>query len=94
MPKVLIYNAATTVFIFLFYGTDFFENRAHVHVGKKGSEKLAKIWLEPEIEVADAGSLTTNQINKILQIIQENKEMLLKQWKNFITGKKVNLIKQ
>lgn len=47
MPKVLLYQVAQTTLIFLFYGTDFYENRAHVHVGKPGCKSLAKIWLEP-----------------------------------------------
>lgn len=34
---------------FLFYNTDFYENRAHVHVGKRGVEHLCKIWLGPEV---------------------------------------------
>lgn len=40
---------------FMFYGTDANENRAHVHVGKKGIHRFAKIWLEPQIELAENG---------------------------------------
>ncbi|WP_262887012.1 hypothetical protein [Spirosoma arboris] len=40
MPKLLIYQA---VWIFTIFGTDIFENRMHVHVGRKGTEKLCKI---------------------------------------------------
>ena len=39
MPKVLIYS----IWIFLFYGRDVNENRAHVHVGKKDTKNLTKI---------------------------------------------------
>ena len=35
MPKVLTYITAYVTWVFLFYGTDVNENRAHVHVGKK-----------------------------------------------------------
>jgi len=40
MPKVLLYITAKTTWIFLFFGTDFNENRAHVHVGKKSTKKI------------------------------------------------------
>lgn len=36
MPKVLLYITAKIIWNFLFYNTDFHENRAHVHVGKRG----------------------------------------------------------
>ncbi|MBO7234067.1 MAG: DUF4160 domain-containing protein [Paludibacteraceae bacterium] len=62
MPKVLLYITSKITWIFLFWNTDFNENRAHVHVGKKGTERLCKIWLEPDIEVADSGDLSTKQI--------------------------------
>lgn len=53
MPKVLLYITAKIIWNFLFYNTDFHENRAHVHVGKRGTEELCKIWLEPNIELAN-----------------------------------------
>ena len=58
MPKILVYITAKITWIFLFWGTDFNENRAHVHVGKKGTEELCKIWLEPEVTIENGGSLT------------------------------------
>ena len=44
MPKVLLYITARITWTFLFFGTDVNENRAHVHVGKRGTEVFAKIW--------------------------------------------------
>ena len=43
MPKVLVYITGKITWIFLFWGTDQNENRAHVHVGKKGTDELCKI---------------------------------------------------
>ena len=43
MPKVLLYITARFTWIFIFFGTDFYENRAHVHVGKRGFDKYCKI---------------------------------------------------
>lgn len=93
MPKVLLYITARITWTFLFFGTDVNENRAHVHVGKRGTEVFAKIWLEPTIEIASYGSLTQAQLKQIISVIEENKDRLLQQWQNFKAGKTVKLIK-
>ncbi len=86
MPKVLLYITAKITWIFLFYGSDVNENRAHVHVGKKGMDKFCKLWLEPTIEVAGAGELTQAQLNEVMEIADEYKAILLKQWTKFQNG--------
>ena len=93
MPKVLIYLVQKIMWIFLFYDTDFYENRAHVHVGKKGSQKLCKIWLEPMVEVDRNGEFTDSQVKEIVQICNDNRERLLQQWEAFKKGEKVRTIK-
>ena len=93
MPKVLLYTTAKILWTFLFFGTDTNENRAHVHVGKKDTKKLAKIWLEPTVQIAKEGDLTDAQLKQLLKIAEENKEMLLKQWQIFKRGGSVKLIK-
>ncbi|MBE6340754.1 MAG: DUF4160 domain-containing protein [Bacteroidales bacterium] len=93
MPKVLLYITAKIVWTFLFWGTDANENRAHVHIGKRGTAKLAKIWLEPTISVADKGSLTDAQIKSVMAIISEYRTELLSQWEAFRNGDKVKMIK-
>ena len=45
MPKILLYITAKVIWNFLFWSTDYHENRAHVHVGKRSTEDLCKIWL-------------------------------------------------
>lgn len=92
MPKVLLYISAKITWIFLFYGTDANENRAHVHVAKKGLNNVCKIWLEPEVELSTPGDLTESQIKQVLKIVQENKSKLLSQWRSFVQGKKVKMI--
>jgi hypothetical protein len=93
MPKVLLYTTAKIVWTFLFYGTDVNENRAHVHVGKKDTQDFAKIWLEPEVELAKEGDLTDAQLKQLLEIAEENKCKLLKQWQVFKNGGNVRIIK-
>ena len=81
MPKVLLYITAKIIWNFLFYNTDFHENRAHVHVGKRGTEELCKIWLEPNIELAKQGDLTDKQVKEVIKIAKRYQTKLLYQWK-------------
>ena len=78
---------------FLFYNTGFHENRAHVHVGKRGVENLCKIWLEPEVELAKQGDLTDAQIKEVLKIACNYRDQLLHQWELFKSGKTIKIIK-
>ena len=93
MPKVLIYCVKKIMWVFLFYDTDFYENRAHVHVGKKGSQDLCKIWLEPEVVVEKKGEFSDTQVQEILTLAQAHKDRLIEQWKLFKAGKQVKIIK-
>ena len=93
MPKVLLYITSKILWIFLFYNTDFQENRAHVHVGKRDTNRLCKIWLEPRIELAAQGDLTTTQVNEVIRIATEYKDILLRQWNAFKKGKVIRMIK-
>ena len=88
MPKVLVYITAKIAWIFLFWGTDQNENRAHVHVGKKGTDELCKIQLEPDVTIEKGGSLTSKQQVLVLQIAVSYRKELLSQWKHFKKVKK------
>ena len=48
MPKILLYITAKIIWNFLFYNTDFHENRAHVHVGKRGMEFYVRFGWNPK----------------------------------------------
>lgn len=93
MPKVLIYIVKKIMWVFLFYNTDFNDNRAHVHVGKKGTAELSKIWLEPTVEVDKKGDLNESQLKEILGLVELYREQLMAQWKLFKEGKQVKTIK-
>jgi len=67
MPKILIFK---DIWIFVIYGADMYENRMHVHVGKKATFKLCKIWLEPIVEISDGGELSQKQQNEVLEIVK------------------------
>lgn len=79
MPKVLIYIVKKIMWVFLFYNTDFNENRAHVHVGKKGTAELCKIWLEPTVAMDKKGDLNESQLKEILSLVELYREQLMAQ---------------
>lgn len=93
MPKVLLYITAKLFWIFLFYNKDFNENRAHVHVGKRDTQNLCKIWLEPNVEIGKQGDLTDAQAKEVLALAETYKDKLLAQWTNFKEGKAIRIIK-
>lgn len=93
MPKILVYITAKVIWLFLFWNTDYNENRAHVHVGKKGTERLCKLWLEPEVAVASKGDLTDSQVAEVLAIAMQYQKILCAQWRLFKQGKTVRMIK-
>ena len=93
MPKILLFITAKITWIFLFFGTDIYEKRPHVHVGKKSMEEYCKIWLEPEISVAKSGMLTTSELNEVLKITKEYHSQLIKQWQKFADGETIKIIK-
>ncbi len=90
MPKILVYK---DIWIFIFYVTDIYENKKHVHVGKKDTFDLCKIWIDQEVEIAKPGELSTKQQNEVLAIAKQYQMDLLKQWDKFIAGEKLQIIK-
>lgn len=79
-PKVLVDGAL----IFWFHSHDARnKNRASVHVGKSSQDDVndAKIWLEPEVEIARLGrTLRQHEINSALNVIRTHHSYLLEQW--------------
>ena len=65
----------------------------HIHVGKKATFKLCKIWLEPEIEISDAGELIQKQQNEVIDIVKLYRKELIQQWNDFKLGKNIKIIK-
>ncbi len=87
---MLIYKG---IWIFVFYGTDFSENRSHVHVGKRDTRNLCKIWLEPDISIAKPGDLSLKELNLLLEVTNEYKDILSKKWSDFVAGRNVEMLK-
>ncbi len=51
---------------------------AHVHV--RGGGKDAKVWLEPEVAVADSYGFSSAELARILAVVVSNRQRLLRAW--------------
>jgi hypothetical protein len=79
-PKILEESGP----IFWFHSYDaLYEDRPSVHVGKGSQDDYndAKIWLEPEVEVARSGrTLRQHELNRALKVIRQNHDYLVEEW--------------
>jgi hypothetical protein len=87
MPKLLLYITLKGTWIFLIFGTDSNENRIHVHVGRKDTKHYCKIWLQPKVELGKAGDLDNAELKEVLEIAEQYKDDLVKQWNDYMNGK-------
>lgn len=95
MPKLLLYITVKGTWIFLIFGTDSNENRKHVHVGKKDTKHYCKIWLQPKVELCKSGDLNATEIKEVMEIAEQHKETLIKQWNDYMSGKlKMKIVKK
>jgi hypothetical protein len=50
----------------------------HVHVGGGGRD--AKIWIEPEVSIAESYGFNSRELSRILYVVLENRDLLLRAW--------------
>jgi len=89
MPKIAKYK----FFTFFIFSYDALNEPAHLHIAKeKGNrQRSAKIWLE-SLEVADKGSLSKADLNKVLNLLKKNQQILIDAFNKVKQGKKVTTI--
>jgi len=75
MPTILRIGS----FRFFFYSGDA-DEPPHVHVER--GERKAKIWLNP-VRLYASGGFSRKEINKILELVQDNRDRLLRSWNEF-----------
>jgi Domain of unknown function (DUF4160) len=55
----------------------------HVHV--KGEGRDAKIWLEPELTIADSYGFNSRELARILRVVSDNRDGILRAWHEHFT---------
>jgi Domain of unknown function (DUF4160) len=62
----------------------FFSNegspREPLHIHVKGGGCDAKVWLEPEISVADSYGFNPRELSTILRTVADNRDRIVKAW--------------
>lgn len=67
---------------FFFFSRE--EDRIHIHVFCGDGE--AKVWIEPEIELAKQFGLSSHQISEILKVVQRNQDVIRNKWRQHFGG--------
>jgi uncharacterized Rossmann fold enzyme len=51
----------------------------------KDGGRDAKIWLEPEISMAESYGFNSRELARILRVIAENRDLILRAWHDHFT---------
>ena len=51
---------------------------AHVHVRK--DRNVAKFWLEPSVTLSDSYGMSSQELNKLQKVVENNAKLLKKTW--------------
>ena len=79
-----------TVFRFKGYRFFFYSNEGdplepiHVHVIK--GENIAKFWVEPEIAVAQNYGMNPSELNKLVKIVFDHKDLIKESWNEYFNN--------
>jgi Domain of unknown function (DUF4160) len=50
----------------------------HIHV--RGGGKDAKIWLKPEVAIAESYGFNSSELARILHVVSERRDLILEAW--------------
>ena len=50
----------------------------HIHV--KGGGCDAKVWLEPDVAIADSYGFNSRELVRIMRVVTENRDLILRAW--------------
>ena len=76
MPIVFYFKG----FKILFYSSE--ERRTHVHA--KGHAATVKIWLEPDVEIADKrGKINDSELAELLKEVRSRKNECVARWREY-----------
>ncbi len=53
----------------------------HIHVRK--GEALAKLWLTPEVSVAESYAMKSSELRVLMEVAEQNHELIERYWNEF-----------
>jgi len=69
------------------YNFLFFSNEGNplepVHIHVRQNKLIAKFWLIPKVKLADNYGFSSQELNKISKIIEENKQLFIEKWNEY-----------
>jgi hypothetical protein len=75
MPTVFRHDG----FRYFFYSNEGHPREpAHIHVMGNGGE--AKVWLRPEVSVADSYGLDAKTLRRLASVVEERRDMIERAW--------------
>jgi hypothetical protein len=77
MPVVLRFKGYT---FFFFSNEGVPREPLHIHVRKDAA--TAKIWLEPDVTVADSFGMSARELRELVRVARENRDAFAKAWKD------------
>lgn len=77
MPVVLRYKA----YKFHFYSNEG-EPREPMHVHVRHGSAIAKIWLEPDVMIANSFGMTARELRELVAVARTHKEAFAQVWKD------------
>ncbi len=67
---------------FFFYSNEGIPREpVHVHVRK--GEAIAKIWILPNIQIADSYGLSSSELKQLANVTSKNKDLRLRNWNEY-----------
>ena len=64
---------------FFFYSGDE-DEPPHIHIEREKNK--ARFWLDP-VRLQNSGGFKPNELNRILRLIEENRELLMRSWYDY-----------
>jgi Domain of unknown function (DUF4160) len=88
MGKIAIYKFLQ----FFIFSYDALFERPHLHIAKSNNYKdYAKIWLDT-VKFANTGDLSSKDQKKVIELVENNKEVLMMQFEMVKQEKKIKTI--
>ncbi len=75
MPGVFRYKG-----IRVFFFSNEGQPREPVHVHAQRAQDLAKIWLYPDIAVAESYGFSSSELKELVEVIRQNKDAIERGW--------------
>ena len=80
MPTVFRHDG----FRFFFYSNEGSPREpAHIHVMGAGGE--AKLWLRPEVAIAESQGLDARALRRLCGVVEERREMIERAWHDYFS---------